>query len=354
MTILIVSYTPKEILFVSDTFRYYLKCGVDKAIASHKLEYNHTNYAECVERTEMNCPKIHRITGRTGLICGGDGRFSDVIQKLNTRRNISAQILERLEKKHLNAFWSCHVATVRKGNLELTDIIYDRGNITKRENSKDNISFDSFAPELKDLFFKKYVMPFYLSNTEEKTKVLQEFFSEITELYDGLAGGDIIIAKIDRNGFQWLIRPKGHFHTNTTYSMNWCPEKIETCSATDISWTQESWTTILELASVECEGSMLLFMFAHCDVEVYAQTQSASLRLTLDDVELTETNMDFGIGDWATYGLKSCYSCHAVKIVPKGLHSLKLQLASGTADHTVLGKARRISVLKGFYQGGNT
>lgn len=201
---MIVSYTPDEILFASDTFRYYLKSDTVKAVLEHTLEINHKNFKEHIEKIEFNKPKIHKITRNTGLIAGGDGRLNDVIQNLNKRKNIPKQIMERLEQYDHEAFWSCHVATVRKGKVQLTSIFYKNGKITTKQHIKDNISLDSFAPEMKDIFFKKYVMQFYISNTQEKIKILNEFFNEITELFNKLAGGNPKIAKIDSEGFKWI------------------------------------------------------------------------------------------------------------------------------------------------------
>lgn len=206
MTIMIVSYTPKQILFASDTFRYYLKPDTVKAVLEHTLEINHTNFKEHIETIEFNKSKIHRITRNVGLCCGGDGTFSDIIQNLNKRKSITKQILKRLKQKQCDhkAFWSCHVATVRKGKVQLTSIFYKNGKITTKQHTKDNIEFSSFTPEMKDIFFKKYVMLFYISNIKQKIQVVNEFFNEITELFNNLAGGEPKIAKIDSEGFQWI------------------------------------------------------------------------------------------------------------------------------------------------------
>jgi hypothetical protein len=142
------------------------------------------------------------------VCCGGDGEFSDVIEGLNKRKNIPKQILQRLKQKKLDrkAFWSCHIARFNKNKnkVELCSIFYENGEIRTRENIKDNIEFSSFAPEMKDIFFKKYVMGFYLANTQEKIRILHEFFTEISKLYNNQAGGKLLVANVTEKGFKWL------------------------------------------------------------------------------------------------------------------------------------------------------
>lgn len=97
---MIVSYTPKEILFASDSFRYYLKPDTVQAVLEHQLEINRTNFKENIERIERNAPKIHKITRNIGLCCGGDGTFNGIVQNLNKRKSIPKQIMERLKQKY--------------------------------------------------------------------------------------------------------------------------------------------------------------------------------------------------------------------------------------------------------------
>jgi hypothetical protein len=235
---------------------------------------------------------------------------------------------------------------------KLTSITYKNGEIETKEQTTDNIWFDSFAPEIKEIFFKKYINLFYLASTQEKIKIINEFFKEVTELFGGLAGGKAEIAVLNDQGFQW-IRSQNF----TTYSMNWCPEKIETSLATDVAWSSNAYTTILTLDNIQCESTMLLLIFAHCHVWSGLDREIVDIRVTLDDTELPESRMYLGTTDpiSASANLYDCYSMHSVAIVPKGSHSLKLQIAAySTNIHTVYAKRRRLSVLKGFYQGGTT
>jgi hypothetical protein len=359
MTILITSYTSSEIVLVSDLFRYVLKKGVLEDVLNQKLQITHENLKERVERIEKDAPKIHRLTKNVALSCSGDCSFNDIIQNLNARKDVPKQILARLQNKKLEAFWTCHVASFNKktGKAELTSIIYEKGSLKTKESTQDNITLDSFALETKDLFFKKYGMVFYVGSTEEKTKIIQEFFSEITELFQGDAGGEPIIAKIDKDGFKWIVKPKQSRAQNfTTYAYNWCPEKIETQSTTEVAWSQQTWTTVLEL-TFECESTMLLLILAHAVGRLYsteAGHKGFSFRLTLDDTELYDTNMRFiGYHSAANYRQDN-YSVHNVAIKTKGSHSLKLQMYTESLNCILYTYGRRLSILKGFYQGGTT
>lgn len=360
MTVLVVSYTASEIVLVSDEFKYVLKNGVLGDVLSRKLEITHTNLNEHVERIERDSFKIHPLTQNMALCCSGDTSFSDIIQDLNVCEDVSVQILARLQNKNLNAFWTCHIAKFNEqtGKAELTSIIYDRGTIKTKESTQGNISLDSFAPETADLFFKKYVMDFYISNTEEKVKIIQEFFKEITEIFDGNAGGIPIIAKIDKDGFRWVSRPKLLPVQNfTNYSSTWCPEKLETLSTTSVSWSSTDWTNVLDL-QFECESTMLIVAFAFMDTELYRASAGSLfgyVKLTLDDVDLPATQTAiYEDGGTGLTAFEVPVHIHTVFTAPKGIHHLKIAMCVYSSSYTIWGFARRLSVLKGYYQGGTT
>jgi hypothetical protein len=347
---MIVAFTPKETLFVSDTFRYYLKEGTSEDVLDHRLEINHSNLKEHVEHYETDCPKIHKVTGNTGLICGGDGRFSDIPEGLNEGENTVTQILQRLKRKgNINAYWSCHIAQLGK----LTSIIYKNGEIETTEQTTDNIWFDSFAPEIKEIFFKKYINFFYLATTQEKIKIINEFFKEVTALFGGLAGGKAEIAILNEQGFQW-VRSQNF----TAYSMNWCPEKIETESAVDIAISDTFFTDILELP-FECESTMLLFISAYVNGYIYNNSANPAAmykvhRLLLDGNYVPVTYCTIGGYCLSASHLDAPYSIHTVAIVVKGSHVLKIQMCAVQINSIAYAIQRRLTILKGFYQGGST
>jgi hypothetical protein len=351
MTIMIVSFTPKEILFASDTFRYFLKEDTTERVLNHTLEITHDNLKEHIESYETNAPKIHKLGKSTGLIAGGDGRFQSVIENLNPRRSIKKQILERLEQKgKLDAFWSCHIGRVREGKVELTSIVYESGKITTNEHNKEDITFDSFAPEMKKRF---PFMVFYLANTQEKITVINEFFKETTARYGGLAGGTPQIATLNENGFQWI-----HPHNFTGYSLNWMPEKIETMASSELAWSSQDWTDILELG-FECESTMLCIILidARGSIKKDAGTAEANAeyRLLLDGNYISGTfgwigKVEFTVNE----ALHGHYSMHTVAVVPKGSHTLTMQMIANIGGSTARAYDRRLTIIKGFYQGGTT
>jgi hypothetical protein len=343
---MIVSFTPKETVFISDTFRYYLKHGTIENVLNHTLEINHNNLKEHIETYETDAPKIHRITKNIALICGGDGRFSDISEGLNECENTATQILQRLKRKgKLGAYWSCHIPQLGK----LTSITYKNGEIETQEQTTDNIWFDSFAPEIKEIFFKKYINLFYLATTQEKIKIINEFFKEVTTLFNGLAGGTPQIAILNEKGFQQLTT-----QNFTTYALNWCPEKIETTATSQSAWSSTNWTDVLELA-FECESTMLCIGFAHADAGLFhsgsTQFNDTNWELTLDGNAVPATYAYLGgMGEqW-----EGMYSAHVVLIVAKGSHTLRMRMRAAFVGVTAYARHRRLTILKGFYQGGAT
>lgn len=349
MTIMVVSFAPKEILFASDTFRYYLKEDTTEQVLNHTLEIDHNNLKQHIANYETNAPKIHKITKNVGLVCGGDGRFSDIPEGLNTRKNIAKQIIERLQQKgKIKAFWSCHIGRVHNGKITLTSIIYESGKITTNEHAKEHVTFDSFAPEMKKRF---PFMIFYLANTQEKIAIVNEFFEDTTKLYSGLAGGTPQIGILNEKGFQW-IRTQNF----TGYSYNWMPEKIETMASSELAWSSQDWTDILSLG-FECESTMLCIILidARGSIAKDAGTAEANAEYRL----LLNGNYISGTFGWIgkhefTAGeiLHGHYSMHTVAIVPKGSHTLTMQMIANIGGSTARAYDRRLTIIKGFYQGG--
>jgi hypothetical protein len=134
------------------------------------------------------------------------------------------------------------------------------------------------------------------------------------------------------------------FQDFTTYAYNWCPEKIETTSATTVSWASASWTDILTL-NLECESTMLLLIFAHCHC-YNGDASDQGFLLHFDDVSLAET--------YVIHDGRGNYSVHSVKIATRGSHHIDMKMVRGGSSGTVYGYERRLTTLKGFYQGGTT
>jgi hypothetical protein len=143
------------------------------------------------------------------------------------------------------------------------------------------------------------------------------------------------------------------FQDYTVYSYNWMPEKIDTTALTEYSWSSESWTDILTL-TFDCEAKMLLFILAHAEIDCW-DCKYGYVRLVMDSTEIPASYMSLGRLDGSnSASFFGCYSTNNVLIVEKGSHTLKLQLASYVADKIVAARSRRLTILKGFYQGGAT
>lgn len=149
------------------------------------------------------------------------------------------------------------------------------------------------------------------------------------------------------------------FQDFTVYSYNWMPEKIETIATSELSWSSDTYTDILTL-NFECESTMLLLIFAYCNCYVQNtsgsdKVSSALFRLYIDTTFVTASHGQLGGHTVASGGLHhSNYSCHSVQVVEKGSHTLKLKMATGELNTTAYAISRRLTILKGFYQGGTT
>jgi hypothetical protein len=148
------------------------------------------------------------------------------------------------------------------------------------------------------------------------------------------------------------------FQDFTAYSFNWMPEKIETELATDFSWSSTEWTDILEL-SFECESKMLLFIHAYTNGNVFNATGSAGTvnkahYLTIDGNSVPATDCIIGGYCPNNAQFSAPYSVHAVAIVEKGSHTLKIRMRAMVANTTAWAFDRRLTIIKGFYQGGTS
>jgi hypothetical protein len=362
MTIAITFFSKNEIVLISDQYRYSLNDDVLKEVLSHKLEITHENFEQSVQTIERDAPKIFRFGKNTGIIAAGDCRFSSILTTLNKRGNIIKQILEQLKQKKLGGFWSCRIGkyNVKKEKAEMVSITYENGQVNITEHDRDTIGFDSFSPEMKDIFFKKYATIFYIGNTKEKTMVVKEFFAEISALYNNKAGGQAVIAKIDKDGFAWITKPKPSYCQNfTTYAYNWMPEKIETTATTEYAWSDQTFTVVLEL-SFECESTMLLFISAFAAGQIKNVSLAdwsmclANFHLKIDGTFVATTEALLGAPLQQGKKFLAPYSTHSVAILPKGSHTLQLCMRAEYSGTTGYCTSRRLTIMKGFYQGGTT
>jgi hypothetical protein len=148
------------------------------------------------------------------------------------------------------------------------------------------------------------------------------------------------------------------FQDFTTYSYSWMPEKIETIATSSYAWSSINWTDLLEL-TFECESTMLCTIFAHCSSAAVNKTGAAidvgvDMKLTLDGTDIDETAFSLLDYEPNNYGFDMVYSVHSVKIMAKGSHSLKIRARTYRADVDSQFLGRRLTILKGFYQGGTT
>lgn len=145
----------------------------------------------------------------------------------------------------------------------------------------------------------------------------------------------------------------------TAYSLKWMPEKIETTSTSEVSWsTYPDWTNILQL-DFECESKMLCIILAHSKIgierDVGGYAAQVNVKLTLDDGDVSATLGSVGKKDLAEgEALYGTYAVHTVAIVEKGSHSLKILMRPNAPNSTAYGYDRQLVILKGFYQGGTT
>jgi hypothetical protein len=150
------------------------------------------------------------------------------------------------------------------------------------------------------------------------------------------------------------------FQDFTTYSFNWCPEKIETNAITEFSVISDTWQTVLKLESFECESTMLLLIFSHVtDVHLGGTGMTLAFYLSVDapnDDDQTQTGK---LTD--TYGNLSTnssiadlpISLHSIAILAKGLHTLRLHVRK-IGSYSIVIYQRRLSMIKSFYQGGTS
>jgi len=147
------------------------------------------------------------------------------------------------------------------------------------------------------------------------------------------------------------------FQDFTAYSYKWMPEKIETESATDLAWGDSDPVVILELP-FECESKTICLIHACADLATKntdASTQSAKTEVLLDIDTTTVPASKQKVGFSAlpsNHLIYGCYSTTSIVILEKGKHLLKMWLTLTGVSVDSYAYHRRITILKGFYQGG--
>jgi hypothetical protein len=149
------------------------------------------------------------------------------------------------------------------------------------------------------------------------------------------------------------------FQDFTTYSYNWCPEKIETVALTELGWSSFSYTDILQL-DFTCESTMLIILFAFA--AIYTGNNTGGTHWHTGTEAILQLDGTDQMNTWAIMAgymdnghlIYTPYHSHTVLIVPKGAHSIKMRMRPRGLDFTSYTQARRLTILKGFYQGGTT
>jgi hypothetical protein len=160
----------------------------------------HQNLENYVNHIETNRTKIQKLTNDKAIMSGGIQDLNDILKNLDAKHNIVAQITTRLKQKNIKGLWVCYVAEPNS----LHTITYRNGNVTVEEEQPKTIRLSCFTPECEELFKAKYYTIFSLATIKEKVQVISDFFEEVTKLYEGLAGGKPIMAKLDSEGFKWI------------------------------------------------------------------------------------------------------------------------------------------------------
>ena len=170
---------------------------------------------------------------------------------------------------------------------------------------------------------------------------------------DSQPKGDAVIDAVQVNfGDQVPV-----FQDFTTYSYNWCPEKIETVLTTATSWSSTDYTDILQL-DFDCEATMLILAFGFASVYAYRSADGiilGEIQLTVDDTPISGTHSFFGVGETVSNlrTIHHCFHTHTVLVLTKGTHHVEIQFRV-TAGTSVYAHDRRLTIIKGFYKGGTT
>jgi hypothetical protein len=205
LTICITTFNPDQIIFASDQLAYQWKDNLLDLFFDEKMTFDHTNIKGCIEKVLVNkYPKILKIGSHTAIIRGGDVRLNHVTDGLDTTTSIVEQIISRLKQTNIKpSIWACEVGSFTD-SCSVHSITYHNRTIQKQHNIIGQ-SINTLSQEIVDIFHKQFATDLWFAETNaKKIHVLNQFFKEISDLYNGLAGGIPIIALINREGFKWL------------------------------------------------------------------------------------------------------------------------------------------------------
>ena len=144
------------------------------------------------------------------------------------------------------------------------------------------------------------------------------------------------------------------FQDFTAYSWNWMPSQIDTEETSSYAWSSTDPTEILTL-TFECESKMLCIILAFTRLvamRAAAGDDRGQIWLRIDEGDATKTYGKFGTS--SSIEIHDTYHVHKIEILAKGSHTIDVVFKALSADTTVYAYDRRITVIKGFYQGGTT
>ena len=205
MTIVITYLDKDKILFFGDFFKYFVRHS-DEAETAKGITPQ--NFDRLVHHYETNRIKIRKLSNSMVLADAGDDVTNEIVGNIDPDENMPSQIIARLGKlpayKLKNINWSARIGIWIRNRAILYSIICENNIMRAFESTGRFFALDTFEP-LYNLFKTAYLKAFDLSTTDSgKKRVVQDFFNDVSDLYDGRAGGKLKCAKLDRGEFKWF------------------------------------------------------------------------------------------------------------------------------------------------------
>jgi len=201
MTLLLAYHGGDFILFAADKFGYDIMDESLDLLLDGQITLNSENFGQYVKGTFPDL-KIFQISESKMIMHGGTvGQLT--ITDLFDREKLLEKLRTLTDKKfHITVYFA---ERRESGECVLIKVTCHNGAISQIWINPGTIYIFSFSEEIEKIFLTQFKEQFWAAQTiEDKISILTDFYNKIHDLYHGLAGGIIQVAKVDKGGFKWL------------------------------------------------------------------------------------------------------------------------------------------------------
>lgn len=210
MTIVIVDrLRPNNVLIWSDYLNYEIPSDIAKKLEKDLVTIKPENWqaGKWLHSVNRNTPKIFELSDRVAVAVGGSAVVEKTLFVGINMENASEWIIEKMKKLPHNENFGLGVFLIKalQNEISVERLSLFNGKVKKETWNEPTIILSMFGG-LNQTFRKKYLTNYaYADSTKGKRAVVEQFFNDLSNEFNGNLGGKVLGAEISiKDGFKWI------------------------------------------------------------------------------------------------------------------------------------------------------